>query len=499
MPERMGRAQAAWGPRGDTLFAGEMGALMRAVDWSATPLGPLERWPWSLCGALAVCLNSEVPMMIWWGPELVTLYNDACRPMLGTRKHPRALGRPGRECWLDAWSVIGPMLERALWRGEGTSSDDLLLPLDRHGRREEGYFTLSFSPIRDETGRVQGVFTTAAETTRHVLGERRLRTLRDLALHGAETRTIEQACESAIRTLAANPGDIPFALLYLLEADGRRARLAGTTGVSPDVLPSTLELAETETSSTAWPLAQMARTVDLRQAVPFTMPRAVYAAGLLAFVATSLFALRYGLNHRLDLRPPLAKLCPPPSDFGEPYRGEAPPPPPGARTTDSKSGISYKKYDAPWGPWLNNWTAGELKVAYKTGQDIVTEVYRRGEYHASILSGSVPATVNDGVALDLKCTGRQVAGDVRASYYPQPNSQEMLRDEQVNVGGRQAWVTKFRLHFTETGLKATSELVLVALIDVGRPEAAVLYVSIPNTHTQLDWVVDDVLASVRPT
>jgi len=75
-----------------------MGALMRAVDWSATPLGPLERWPWSLCGALAVCLNSEVPMMIWWGPELVTLYNDACRPMLGTRKHPRALGRPGREC-----------------------------------------------------------------------------------------------------------------------------------------------------------------------------------------------------------------------------------------------------------------------------------------------------------------------------------------------------------------------------------------------------------------
>ena len=260
MPERMGRAQAAWGPRGDTLFAGEMGALMRAVDWSATPLGPLERWPWSLCGALAVCLNSEVPMMIWWGPELVTLYNDACRPMLGTRKHPRALGRPGRECWLDVWSVIGPMLERALWRGEGTFSDDLLLPLDRHGRREEGYFTLSFNPIRDETGRVQGVFTTAAETTRHVLGERRLRTLRDLALRGAEAWTIEQACESAIRTLAANPGDIPFALLYLLEADGRRARLAGTTGVSPGVLPPTVELAETETSSTAWPLAQVART-----------------------------------------------------------------------------------------------------------------------------------------------------------------------------------------------------------------------------------------------
>src|SRR5438093_9231676 len=260
MPERMGRAQAAWGPRGDTLFAGEMGALMRAVDWSATPLGPLERWPWSLCGALAVCLNSEVPMMIWWGPELVTLYNDACRPILGTRKHPRALGRPGRECWLDVWSVIGPMLEGALWRGEGTFADDLLLPLDRHGRREEGYFTLSFSPIRDEAGRVQGVFTTAAETTRHVLGERRLRTLRDLALRGIEARTTEQVCESALRTLAANPGDIPFALLYVLEPGGQRARLAGTTGVSPDMLPPSVELADPGPDTTTWQLALVART-----------------------------------------------------------------------------------------------------------------------------------------------------------------------------------------------------------------------------------------------
>src|SRR5207253_2805345 len=113
---------------------------------------------------------------------------------------------------------------------KATFSDDLLLPLDRHGYREECYLTLSFSPIRDEAGRVHGVFTTAAETTRRVLGERRLRTLRDLALRAAEARTTEQACESAVRTLAANPGDIPFALLYLLAADGERAHLAGGTG-----------------------------------------------------------------------------------------------------------------------------------------------------------------------------------------------------------------------------------------------------------------------------
>ena len=256
----LSHAQASQGPEVGSLFTGETAALMRTVDWSATPLGPVESWPPALRSALSLCLGSPVPMMIWWGPELVTLYNDAYRPILGSRKHPRALGRPGRECWLDIWNVIGPMLEGALWQGEATFSDDLLLPLDRHGYREECYFTLSFSPLRDEAGGVHGVFTTAAETTQRVLGERRLRTLRDLALHGMEARTTGQACESAVRTLAANPGDIPFALLYLLEADGKRARLAGATGVAPDMLPLSVTLAETESRGTTWPLAQVART-----------------------------------------------------------------------------------------------------------------------------------------------------------------------------------------------------------------------------------------------
>src|SRR5438094_3003259 len=258
--ERSAHGGASPGLVADPLFVGETGALMRAIDWSATPLGPVERWPLTLRSALSVCLDSPLPMMIWWGPELVALYNDAYRPMLGSRQHPEALGRPGRECWLDVWNVIGPMLEGVLWGGKATFSDDLLLPLDRHGYREECYLTLSFSPIRDEAGRVHGVFTTAAETTRRVLGERRLRTLRDLALRPAEARTTEQACESAVRTLAANPGDIPFALLYLLAADGERAHLAGATGVSLDLLPLTVELAETEGNTTTWPLAQAART-----------------------------------------------------------------------------------------------------------------------------------------------------------------------------------------------------------------------------------------------
>jgi hypothetical protein len=102
------------------------------------------------------------------------------------------------------------------------------------------------------------------------------------------------------------------------------------------------------------------------------------------------------------------------------------------------------------------------------------------------------------VTLDLECVGRQVAADVRAEYYPQPNTMEPLRDEMTTLGGRPAWVSEFRLHFRAAGLTATDELSAVAVIDVGKPTAAVLYVSIPGTHKQFDYVIDDVLKSVRP-
>lgn len=197
-------------------------------------------------------------------------------------------------------------------------------------------------------------------------------------------------------------------------------------------------------------------------------------------------------------RPPLADLCPPPSVAPERPPAAGAPDPSGPRTTDPEAGISYRQYGEPWLPWQDRWSAGTLQVTYAVGQHFVTEVYPGGTYHASILSGSVPATVNDAMTIDLECTGRQVAADARASYYPQPNSMEMLRDERTVLNGLPAWVTKFRLHFTERGLTAKSELVGFALIDVGRPDAAVLYVSIPDTHRQLDWVVDDVLRSTAP-
>lgn len=203
-----------------------------------------------------------------------------------------------------------------------------------------------------------------------------------------------------------------------------------------------------------------------------------------------------------DVRPPLARLCPPPSataNPGPPAPEASPQPvPSGPRTIDAEAGISYRAYGEPWKPWPYLWEMGTLEVPYGVGQHIVTEVYQEGEYHASILSAAVPATVNDAFAVNIECVGRQVAADVRASYYPQPNTMELRREERTTLAGMPSWVTIFRLRFDEPGLRAKDELVALAVIDVGRPTAAVLFISIPGTHRQWDHVVDEVFASVRP-
>jgi hypothetical protein len=196
--------------------------------------------------------------------------------------------------------------------------------------------------------------------------------------------------------------------------------------------------------------------------------------------------------------PPLANLCPPPSVGASPP-GLGPAAPRGPRVADGAAGISYAAQPAPWRAWDRGpWTEGSLGVEFRTGYYFVTEQYAGGDYLASVLSGSVPATVNDGLSLDLRCTGRQVAEDVRGAFYPTPNRKKVLRDEQTTLGGRPAWVSVFRLSFHEDTLKARSELVAVVLVDVGRPTAAVLYLSIPETVKRYEGVVDRVIASVRP-
>lgn len=239
----------------DSILAGggEMGRLMREHDWASTPLGPVEAWPQSLRTAVSICLASHFPMLIWWGPDLVKLYNDAYRPML-LQKHPKALGQRGRECWPEIWDIIGPMLEGVLTRGEATWSENQLLPLERNGFAEECYFTFSYSPIRDESGGIGGVFTAVTETTRQVLGERRLRILRELATETAEAHSLSQVCQVAAERLSGNPADLPFALLYLLSPDGKQACLAGSAGLPScsTVSPERIDL-DDETAAWSFP------------------------------------------------------------------------------------------------------------------------------------------------------------------------------------------------------------------------------------------------------
>src|SRR5579883_3017201 len=123
---------------GDELFArgGEMGALMRSLNWTDTPLGPSDRWPQSLRTAISICLHSRFPILIWWGPDLVMLYNDPYRDIIGA-KHPQAMGAPGREIFPEIWEIIGPMLMGVLREGQATWSADQLLLLNRNGYVEE--------------------------------------------------------------------------------------------------------------------------------------------------------------------------------------------------------------------------------------------------------------------------------------------------------------------------------------------------------------------------
>ena len=196
---------------------GELGALIREKDWAATPLGPIDHWPQSLKTSLGILLNSRYPMFVFWGPELVKIYNDGYRPITG-HKHPWALGRPAMEVWPEIWADIKPLVDRALG-GEPTWSDDLLLFMERNGFPEEVYFTFSYSPIPDETGGIGGMFCACTETTRKVLGERRLQTLRDLAAHPAAARTTVDACLRSADVLRSCRADVPFALIYLAAGD----------------------------------------------------------------------------------------------------------------------------------------------------------------------------------------------------------------------------------------------------------------------------------------
>jgi signal transduction histidine kinase len=241
---------------------GEMGARMRAFDWSSSPVGPAADWPQSLKTAVSICIGSRYPIVIWWGnPEYTMFYNDGYIPILGVTKHPGWLGRSGRDCWKEIWSTVGPMLESVFETGEATWSEDLLLVMERNISREENYFTFSYSPIRDEKGKVPGIFCACYESTGQVIGERRLQTLRDLGRTVIEIRSVTEACKAAARTLEANPYDVPFALIYVLDESAQDAKLVAVTGLKDGAhaIPEQVSLTD-ESDNARWPFRKVFET-----------------------------------------------------------------------------------------------------------------------------------------------------------------------------------------------------------------------------------------------
>jgi PAS domain S-box-containing protein len=199
--------------------------LIDEFDWASSSIGPREQWPQSLRTSVSICRDSRFPICLWWGADLIKIYNDAYRPILG-EKHPRSFGAPGREVWPEIWHVIGPMLEGVMRDRVATWSDDQLLIIDRFGYPEECYFTFSYSPILDESGGVGGIFTAVTETTLRVIGERRLETLRRLAARANDARSAEEACRNSIEILETNRSDVPFAAVYLRRPDNRGSLIA---------------------------------------------------------------------------------------------------------------------------------------------------------------------------------------------------------------------------------------------------------------------------------
>lgn len=222
---------------------GKMGELIREKDWSETSLGIPEYWPQSLRTTISTCLNSRFPILVWWGPDLVMLYNDAYRPMLG-EKHPASLGEKGRLVWPEIWNIIGPMLHGVYEQGLSTWSENQLLLLNRHGFAEECYFTFSYSPIYDESGGIGGVYCAVTETTETVLNEWQLKTLQEINNPDIINKTADDVYRSAGKALEKNNKDFPFGIIYKIEDPQALARPVAFIGLNKDqiVFPSSIDL-----------------------------------------------------------------------------------------------------------------------------------------------------------------------------------------------------------------------------------------------------------------
>lgn len=265
----------------ESVFAagGAMGALMQALDWSATALGRADTWPQSLVSTVSICLSAPFPIAVFWGPEFILLYNDAWMALEGERQ-TRALGRPVREVRPDLWDFLHPSFRRAFDDGVSTFAEQQVFASIRHGYVEECYFDYGVNPIRGEDERIVGVFMPAMETTQQVLASRRSQLLHTLAKGTGAASSVEQACVLGTAILAAGSADIPFCMTYLISENDRLAYLVAAAGVRSEspACPAIAALTGTGEPGQPWPFSTVLRTGrtvlvdDLATRIPEALP-----------------------------------------------------------------------------------------------------------------------------------------------------------------------------------------------------------------------------------
>ena len=220
---------------------GEMGQRIREYDWASTPLGPIEGWPQNLRTCLRIMLTSRQPIWIGWGKELIKLYNDPYRPIVGG-KHPLALGVPASVVWKDIWREIGPMLQTVMEKDEGTYAESQLLIMERNGYPEETYYTFSYTPIPGDDGVTAGMICFNVDDTDRIFGERQLQTLTRLGKYLANCHDYASAVLSTMATLTANPYDFPFGLYYSMRARGAVLENFTELGEAAGCVPALVEV-----------------------------------------------------------------------------------------------------------------------------------------------------------------------------------------------------------------------------------------------------------------
>jgi hypothetical protein len=248
---------------------GEMGALIREFDWGNTPLGPHSSWSPSLRMMVRFLLANRFPLLLWWGPQFIQIYNDPYRPVLGDKHPGRGLGKPVSECWNEIWHILRPLIETPFNGGAPTWMDDILLQINRYGFVEETHFTIAYSPVsrtRPFPAESAGCWQRCTRSRKRLLVSVALLCSVTSATGPWTQRRPEEACAVAAATLAEHPLDVPFALFYLIDPDRKRARLAGAAGVAPDdrLAPQIVELDQKSAAGQPWPLMEAAGSESLQ-------------------------------------------------------------------------------------------------------------------------------------------------------------------------------------------------------------------------------------------